>query len=135
MFPAPWPQRTSSKAAATIKTTVPSDKLINENAVQLNIWPQLYENLCKSKPNDDCVASNIKRPRAAATAAAAEAAARSRKQQQQQQQQQQPGCHTGHIAPLQFAFNCCDYLGLLHTLVSLSSILRPKTNPSPFASL
>jgi len=68
MFPAAWPLRTT-------KSTVPSDKLINENAVQLNIWPQLYENLCKSKPSDDCVASNIKRPR----------------QHQQQQQQQEAG--------------------------------------------
>jgi len=116
MFPAAWPLRTT-------KSTVPSDKLINENAVQLNIWPQLYENLCKSKPSDDCVASNIKRPRATPTAAAA---TRSRKQQQQQ-----PGCHTGNIAPLQFAFNCCDYLGLLHTVVSTNhtilNLFYPKS--------
>lgn len=127
MFPDDWPLRTNSTAAATTITTVPSDKSINKNAVQLNIWLQLYENLCKSKPSDDCVASNIKRPQATAAAAT-----RSRKRQQRQ-----PGCrHTSNIEPLQFAFNCCDYLGLLHTLVSptlVYSILRP--NPSPFASM
>lgn len=122
-----WTQQTKATATATATST---DQLTatstdynsnthNNHVLPLKIRQQLYEDLCKTQPSDDCVASNNNSSNSTGNSSICNT-----RVQQQQQRRKHHCCHTVVIAvaSLPFAFNCCDYLGLLHTLVSVARV-------------